>query len=120
MSLIRPDLPLTMITVFEASSRDAADWQDGSLHKVEPCKAVAIQAQIDRKNPKVAAYQLPYASRWLVLVLEAEGPSTWGLVVDEVRQNKFDSQFDRVFLFELGHGRWHELNTRRRGEHELG
>lgn len=110
MSLIRSDLPLTQMVTFEARSWDSADWRDGRFHKVEPCGAVEIQAEIIRKNPAVAGYQVPYSSRWLLLVLEADGPSTWGVVLDGVRHITFDSRFDRVFLFELGHRRWHELN----------
>jgi hypothetical protein len=116
MSLIRPDLPLTMITVAEASSAEAADWKDGSFHRVEVCGASQIQTVIDRKNLKVAGYRAPYSSCWLLLVLEAEGPSTWGAVLDEVKQTTFYSQFDRVFVFELGHKRWHELNLSERAK----
>ena len=109
-TLIRPDLPLTMITVGEASSAEAADWKDGSFHKVEPCGTPEIQAKIDQEDQKVIHYRVSYASRWVVLVLEAEGPSTWGVVLREVRQTRFRSQFDRVFLFELGHEHCHELD----------
>lgn len=106
---LAPDLPITRIAVAEASTYHASDWRDGDMHEVGFCTAEDVQARIAHEDAKVDRYLGMYAARWLVLVVGAAGPSTWGCVAADVRQARFRSRYDRVFVFEYVYARSHEL-----------
>ena len=106
---IAQDLPVVSIAVARASTYEASDWRDGDMHEVGFCSAEYVQARIARKDAKVSGYRGAYAERWLVLVVGAAGPSTWGDVPADVRDAKFESAYDRVFVFEYGYARVHQL-----------
>jgi hypothetical protein len=103
------DWPITRVAIARSSGYDASDWRDGDMHEVVATTAEDIRRRISDEDDKVRRYRTSYASRWLVLINEAEGPSTWGFVIDGVRQAHYGSPYDRVFLFHMHRGRCDEL-----------
>jgi hypothetical protein len=57
-----------------------------------------IRERVATKGLRVAKYKGDYAERWLVLVVGAEGPSTWGEVPEQLQRVEFPSAFDRIFV----------------------
>jgi len=57
-----------------------------------------LQKEIDENNSKRATYANPYAETWLLIVSSFGAPSAWMEVTDEVKENEFQTAFDRVFL----------------------
>ena len=106
---LEPDLPVTSIAIAHASSHDTSDWRDGDMHEFGWWTADDVQQRIAHEDTKVSRYRGAYTERWLVLVIGAAGPSTWGDVAADVRQVPFESAYDRVFVFEYVYARAHEL-----------
>lgn len=106
---IAPDFPVTRIGIAEALSWPTSEWRDGDMHRVGMCTPDDIQARITLEDPKVDRYRVTYASRWLVLVVGAAGPSTWGDVAADVLEETFRTRYDRVFVSDHAHARAYEL-----------
>ncbi len=81
------------------------------MHRVGMCTPDDIQARITLEDPKVGRYRGTYSSRWLVLVVGAAGPSTWGDVAPDVLDATFRTRYDRVFVFDNVHARAYELRA---------
>lgn len=105
---IEPGLPVAGLAIAAATGAGAA-WRDGDMHQIGVYAADEIQARIATEDAKVGRYREPYASRWLVLVIGAAGPSTWGEVGADVERAQFRSRYDRVFVLEYVPRRVHEL-----------
>jgi len=71
----------------------------------------SVQAEIDRKNQKPRRYRERYAEVWLLLVSAFGAPSAWMEVSDEVRNSRFKSAFDRIYLLSSFPFDVFELNT---------
>lgn len=102
-------LPVECLTILRTDFHKSNFWSNARFGFVDPCRAADVQGRIELEDVKVARYGATYVSRWLVLVKGAAGPSTWGLVIDEVWQTPFRSRYDRVFLVEQDLGRCSEL-----------
>jgi hypothetical protein len=107
-------LPITFLHTWAARSHDQSDWREGEAHEVKPLGAADLQARVELEEPKLGKYRGAYESLWLVLVVDAGGPSTWATVLDEVWQSTFDSRYDRVFLLDWVRERCGELRLRSR------
>jgi hypothetical protein len=99
--LLRPDVPVVHLMLARASSAVASEWRDGSFHQVGACGVAELQDRIALEDAKVGRYQQAYASRWLVFVLGAAGPSTWATVLPDVWPAHFRTNYDRLFLLHL-------------------
>jgi hypothetical protein len=112
--LIREDLPVIYLHVWAARSHNDSEWRESEFHQVDPVSAADLQVRIDLEEAKLTRYRERYADRWLVIITHMDGPSTWGVVLDEVWQSDFESHYDRVFLLDFIRGRCGELRVRPR------
>jgi len=113
---IREDLPVVYLRVWPAQPHNDREWRESEFHQVEPVAPGDLQARIELEETKLTRYRETYTSRWLVIITHVEGPSTWGVILDEVWQSTFESHYDRVFLLDFIRGRCGELRLRPRNE----
>ncbi len=97
-ALLHPNLPIRAISVSWASSLEASEWRDWNFHEVQPPVPGELQERIRFEENKLDLSRLTYASRWLVLVAGAAGPSTWTVVGASLVGEVFRTRYDRVFL----------------------
>jgi hypothetical protein len=73
-------------------------WHAARAGCVPNWDAVTLQKEIDENNSKPARYNGCYRETWLLIVSSFGAPSAWMEMTDEVKKNRFQSSFDRVFL----------------------
>ena len=68
-----------------------------------------VQMVISRKNRRVQDYRRRCTEIWLLLVADGFGISSTVTVTHHVTRHNYDSEFDRIFLFQRFDRQFHEL-----------
>lgn len=97
------------IAHFEILENPAFHFGQGTF--VPTLNVEGVQAQLDNKNPKCSNYRRSCDEAWLVVVIDGWRTSSTTDIGNDVRSARFDSEFDRAFLFECVGGKVTELET---------
>jgi hypothetical protein len=106
---IREDLPVTHLHILPAATHRESDWREGEFHEVAPLAVGDLRDRIRQEGFKRRRYREAYAQVWLLLVIDAAGPSTWGVILNDVWESTFESCYNRVFIFDFARDRYGEL-----------
>lgn len=88
-------------------------WQPVGAWWVPVASADSVQAIIDKKERKIAAYRTRVEEVWLLIVLQGfSGSASWS-VDDAVFSHQFMTSFDGVVLLDYAMNRAHLLSARR-------
>jgi hypothetical protein len=109
IGLVHPELPIRALAIAWASSQEASEWRDWNFHNVEPPDTGELQERMRNEEGKLGISRWTYASRWLVLVAGAGGPSTWTVPGATLERATFRSRYDRAFLCMVDRGKSVEL-----------
>lgn len=70
-----------------------------------------VRRAMAKKNGKVRGYRGQYREIWLLMVIGASGPATWGMITGTLRSTRFVSRFHRAFVLGLMDGGFVELDV---------
>lgn len=92
-----------MVALDHVSINRLIDFKQNSWHAARggfvPCwDAATLQDQITQNDSKPKRYAVCYTETWLLIVSAFGAPSAWMEMRDDVKETKFRSAFDRVFL----------------------
>jgi len=86
------------ISMYGMPKASVGHWSAARGRFVPQWNVIQLQSQIDRKNDKTKQYRKPYFEVWLLIVSPFGTPSAWMEVGEEIRNARFVSSFDKVFL----------------------
>lgn len=84
-------------------------WFTARAGWVWSCTPAEMQAKLNEKAKKAAAYRANCDELWLLMAVSSDAPSKFVELAAETREHKFTCPFDRVFFFESLYRRVHEL-----------
>lgn len=92
-----------MVAISDVSINRLIDFSCNHWHAarggwVPNWDTATLQKEIDENNSKPAKYTERYTGTWLLIVSSFGAPSAWMEMTDEVKENRFQSSFDHVFL----------------------
>lgn len=70
-----------------------------------------VARTVEKKDGKVKGYRGQYREIWLLMVMGASGPATWGMITGTLRSTRFVSRFNRAFVLGLMDGGFVELDV---------
>jgi len=86
-------------------------WGPSYGYGVPELTRETVQARIDAKNEKIAGYR-QCDEMWLLMVTDAGMPSSHFRISDALMESKYDSRFNRLFLFVRTENKSIELRAR--------
>jgi hypothetical protein len=73
-------------------------WTPGYSYMLPPLTVAEVEARIHEKESHVPDYRVRCHTIWLLMVTDTGTPSSHLDVTDELKQHRFTTQFDRLFL----------------------
>jgi len=108
------DLPAEVesVRIARLSILTRNSWHTTRGTSVSEISVDEVAAAVERKEPLVQGYRTSCDDLWLLLVLDGFSPSGYLTVGDAVRQHRFVTSADRLFLLEYFDSRVTPLQTR--------
>ncbi len=91
---------ITMLFIDRSPGHKQALWHPFGAVMVPGCAPKEIQARVDAKNKLCDVYRKKCQEIWLLIVVDGFSLSTLIDLPDETLNHTYESQFDRIFLFE--------------------
>jgi hypothetical protein len=76
-----------------------SSWSTGMAGKTTLLRE-EVQAEINRKTPKMNAYLQQCDAVWLLIVASGHHPSSWATLSDDVTRHAYQFPFERVIFFD--------------------
>lgn len=89
------------------------EWDFVRSGWIAPLEPKALEAVIQKKEPKVPAYRKSCREVWLLIVAQGLHESSFSRFSDEARAYEFETAFKRIFFFRYFDGDAFELRMKR-------
>jgi hypothetical protein len=117
VSYAHDDLPPILQELFDeiqihhCSSNISSDWRYWTSSWLPDLTIEDVATTIQKKNPKLFRYRQYFEEVWLLICPQAGGASSLFNLPDELITNVYQTDFDRVYLMDVGCSTVHALET---------
>lgn len=101
---------IATIHIYRIKEFNENDWHNYYSDFIPDCTPERIQQIINEKNIKVSNYRDGFQSLWLLIVALGTRPSSLFNLPQKTLVSTYNSNFDKVFFFDMFTGRVEELN----------